>query len=208
MHRHNLKNIALFIPNLNGGGAQRAAINLAEGLLSLGCEVDLVVVKTGGPLTDDVYDRVNLINLNCSRTLFSVPKLTRHLNLNNYDALMAFMNYANITVALASLLSVSQHVLCLSEQNMLSQNLSDQNTLDRLLRYKLTHFAYKRADHVTATSEGVATDLKKATGISHVDVVPNPITLGKGKVLRGKREKPHHAFLTGDPVILGAGSLT
>ena len=46
--------IALLLPDLAGGGVERTAVSLAEGLLDRGIEVDLVLCRMRGPLLAEV----------------------------------------------------------------------------------------------------------------------------------------------------------
>ena len=46
--------IALFLPSLEGGGAERVTVNLARGFASRGHQVDLVLASRTGPFLDAV----------------------------------------------------------------------------------------------------------------------------------------------------------
>ncbi|HEV8715108.1 MAG TPA: glycosyltransferase [Candidatus Binatia bacterium] len=59
----NLQRIALFLPDLGGGGVQKATLALADGLTKRGHQVDLVLCRIEGPLHNQVPDRVKLIEL-------------------------------------------------------------------------------------------------------------------------------------------------
>ncbi|MBW4439943.1 MAG: hypothetical protein KME10_01640 [Plectolyngbya sp. WJT66-NPBG17] len=43
-----MSTLAIFAPNLHGGGAERAMVNLARGFAERGVSVDLVLVKAEG----------------------------------------------------------------------------------------------------------------------------------------------------------------
>ena len=44
-----LKRLAIFLPTLQGGGAERVMVKLANGLTSRGCDVDLVWARQKVP---------------------------------------------------------------------------------------------------------------------------------------------------------------
>ena len=67
--------IALYLPNLGGGGAQRVMVNLAGGMSRRGLEVDLVVAGASGPLLADVPAGANLVDLGSRGVLASLPRL-------------------------------------------------------------------------------------------------------------------------------------
>jgi len=115
--------LGLFIPNLNGGGAQRVALNLAQGFIEHGCSVDLILVKRRGRLKNSIPPGVGIVDLNSRRTLTSIPKLALHLRQAHYDALISFMNYANICAVAASWLSGGAHRLVVTEHTTISHGL-------------------------------------------------------------------------------------
>ena len=59
--------IALFLPSLSGGGAERVAVTLANGFAARGIVVDLVLVSTSGPYLKDVSDAVRVVDLRAGR---------------------------------------------------------------------------------------------------------------------------------------------
>jgi len=69
--------IALFLPSLRGGGAERVMINLAQGFAEKGHKVDLVLAKAEGPYLSQVPENVRIIDLKSSRVLYSLPGLIR-----------------------------------------------------------------------------------------------------------------------------------
>jgi glycosyltransferase involved in cell wall biosynthesis len=55
--------IAIFLPSLEGGGAERSMLNLARGFLARGREVDLVLCRAKGAYLEDIPDGATLIEL-------------------------------------------------------------------------------------------------------------------------------------------------
>ncbi|MGM0520092.1 MAG: hypothetical protein ACQERD_10660 [Campylobacterota bacterium] len=86
----NNKKIVVISPSLNGGGAEKVAVNLANYYASIGHEVDLVLFKKVGKYIDLVNSDVDLINLNVS--FFKLK--------DNY--ILSVIRDANIMVGLAS----------------------------------------------------------------------------------------------------------
>ena len=64
--------LAIFLPSLAGGGAERAMLNLAHGLVDHGCEVDLVLAQEKGPYLPEVQESVRIVDLKASRVLTSL----------------------------------------------------------------------------------------------------------------------------------------
>lgn len=63
------RRIALLLPSLEGGGAERSMLNLANGLLARGREVDIVLCKKKGAYVDQVPQGASVIELAASGSL-------------------------------------------------------------------------------------------------------------------------------------------
>lgn len=200
--------IGLFIPTLFGGGAQRVALNLAQGFLATNCQVSLILVRAEGPLMEDVPPGAEVIDLNANRTLTSIPKLAFHLRETQYDAVISFMNYVNVCAWVASCLSGNSHQLVLTEHNTVSRNLQKMGLSQCTFRWLLMKFMYPGADHVVAVSTGVARDLEELIGMRDVKSIPNPISVNSPLSRTSGQTIPHPWFQGSEPVILGAGRLT
>lgn len=61
--------IALLLPDLTGGGVERTAVSLAEGLIERGIAVDLVLCRVRGPLLAEVPSEVRVMPLSRSPRL-------------------------------------------------------------------------------------------------------------------------------------------
>lgn len=59
--------IALFLPSLSGGGAERAFVNLTYGLVQRGVEVDMVLRRAEGPFLSKLPKQVQVFELSFGR---------------------------------------------------------------------------------------------------------------------------------------------
>ena len=57
------RHLALMVPNLTIGGAQRRMVLLARAFEERGCDVDLLVVDPSGPLREEMSSGVHLVSL-------------------------------------------------------------------------------------------------------------------------------------------------
>src|SRR5215210_5246421 len=71
--------LAIYVPSMAGGGAERGALKLAEGLAERGFDVDLVLAAAEGPRMAEVPSNVRVIDLGARRVLTSGPRLIRYL---------------------------------------------------------------------------------------------------------------------------------
>ena len=202
------KRIAVFLPSLAGGGAQRVMVTLANGFATRGVQVDLVVVTAEGAYLEDVSPHVRLVELGASRVLFSLPALVRYLRRERPHALLSALNHANVIALWARKLARTRTRLVVSERNTMSRDILN-NRFKHIMPW-LMRLSYPSADAIIAISKGVADDLAQTLSLprERIDVIYNPAVtehLYELSVL-----PLVHPWLAPDqpPVILAVGRLT
>jgi len=202
--------VALFLPSLRGGGAERVMVNLARGFSEKGLDVDLVLAKAEGPYLSQVPPEVRVIDLHSDRVLASLPHLVRYLLRERPQALLSTLDHANIVALWARKLARVPNRLVVRVANNLSQSASNASSARERLMPRLIHKFYPWADAVVAVSQGVADDLVKTAGLSRerIQVIYNPVVTPD--LLEKAKEPLNHAwFAPGEiPVILSVGRLT
>lgn len=201
--------LAIFLPSLVGGGAERMMLNLARGMADAGMASDLVVANAEGPCRALVPPGCRLIDLGARRVLGALPGLVRYLRRRRPEALLAAMDHANMVALAARSLARVPTRICVSVRSNLSQEaLHSPFVLGRLMP-RLARLFYPRAEAVIAVSQGVADDLSAllGEGRARVLVIPNPVVTPELATLAA--EPPDHPWLqpAGPPVILAAGRL-
>lgn len=202
--------LALFLPSLGGGGAERVMVTLAKALAERGFSVDLVLAKAEGPYLGDVPEEVRVVDLGARRVLYSLPGLVRYLRRERPAAMLSALNHANIVAIWARSLSRVATRLVVAEHNTLSLSTENAPSLRARVMPLLIKRFYPLAETVVAVSRGVAEDLVALTGLppDKVKVIYNPVVTPE---LFAKAEEPldHPWFQPGEPpVILGVGRLT
>ena len=77
--------IAVLLPDLRGGGAERVAVNLANGFAQRGYAVDMVLLSGVGEFMDRIEPRYSgVVDLNAPRVRWSIIPLVRYLR-NSQD---------------------------------------------------------------------------------------------------------------------------
>ena len=71
----NTSKVALYLPSLHGGGAERVMVNLARGFSERGVKVDLVLARAEGPYLAEVPPDVRIVELKARRLLAILPGL-------------------------------------------------------------------------------------------------------------------------------------
>ena len=204
------KRLAIFIPSMNGGGAQRVTLNLARGIAERGYFVDLVLARAEGPYLAEVPETVRVVDLKASRVLTSLPALLRYLRRERPHALLSTMNYANIAALWVRRLAGVPTRLVVSEHDTLSASAHHSSSVRGRMMPHLVRRFYRWADGIIAVSQGSADDLAQITGLprERVKVIYNPVVTAELRA-RAQCSMDHPWFRTGQPpVLLAVGRLS
>lgn len=198
---------AVFAPDMAGGGAERAALQLAVGLANRGYHTDLVLASAVGPRMKEVPEHVNVVDLGAKRVLGSLPAFVRYLRKSKPDAMVSVLSHSNVVALWARRLAGYPKKLAVVEQNNLSTSAANSEALRRRLMPRVINLFYPWADVVVGVSAGVLEDVKThATAVDpeRFRVIHNPIV---GDDIRVKAAKPvdHPWFQGDDQVFVAAG---
>jgi glycosyltransferase involved in cell wall biosynthesis len=200
--------ITLFIPNLNGGGAERMMVTLANGFNYEGFEVNLLLCKKEGIYLRDLVQGIKIINLNSKTTFSSLFKVIRYLKDNRPDIFLSSLTNANIVAILAKRISMSPTKLFIREACIIPP-ISEVSCSFKLL-YSLMKLVYPLAKNIIAISNGVKDDLVSKIRLdrSCVKVIYNPAV--SPLLAKKKNETVEHYWLLKKtiPVIIAVGRLT
>lgn len=200
--------VALFLPSLRGGGAERVMLNLASGLAKENLSVDLLLAQAEGEYIDQVPDNVKIIDLNSSRILKTLPKLIRYLSKENPESILSALTHANIVLILAKLISTSTTKVVISEHSNLTNGIKYSKNIKERIFPLFIKFTYKFADEIVAVSNGVAEDLKRRIKIkkNDVKVIYNPIL--EDRVFSQAIMPLNDSISMNRPFLLSVGRLT
>ena len=150
--------VAVLVSSAEAGGAERVAINLANQFAARGEEADLVLVDAVGKLLGEVSPKVNVVDLRAKRARYAIMRFRRYLSSQRPNAVLAISYEMNIVAALAAVGLTNKPRLVMTVHNPL-RRMQSVPLPTRLLTTFLSKMLYRRADHVVAVSDGVATDL-------------------------------------------------
>jgi len=207
--------IALIVPSLSGGGAERMMLNLASGFAQRGLRVDLVLVRAEGPHLSHVPPEVRVVDLNAKNIgawgiLSSIPALLRYLRRDRPDALLSSVTSLNLVALWTKAISGLSTRVVIRESNTISLSAKNARSIKHRLMPHLARYCYHWADGAVAVSHGAAEDLARTIRfpLHRIRVIRNPTVTPK---LFAQAQVPieHPWFATGEPpVILGVGRLT
>lgn len=201
--------IALFLPSLEGGGAEKVFVTLSDFFSRKGFVVDLIVARKKGPLLSFVPSSVRLIDLKASRPSRGIPALMRYLRNEQPRALLSALTHANIAAVFSHLLAGGVHRCIVTEHSVLTYSFNRQRKMtDRWLLKIVGRHAYRWADAVVAVSNGVAQSLHRELKVpeENVRVIHNPVDIDL--IRRNAREEVLFPWEDDLPVLISVGRLT
>ena len=204
--------IALFLPSLEGGGAERVMVDLAAGFAELGYKIDLVLVEAHGVYLSQVPSNVKVIDLHARNAYACIPGLLSYLYRERPDVVLSTLPLTDLVVLLVRRLAFVPRRIVLSCTTTVS--ILPRSAVKKALERLLLAWIYPWADEIVAVSHGVALDLSYYAGISlsRINVIYNPV-ITPDIPEKAKEPIKHLWFDQADrgdapiPVVLGMGRL-
>jgi glycosyltransferase involved in cell wall biosynthesis len=174
--------ICFVLPSLNGGGAERAAVQVLNGLDDARWDRSMYLARREGAYLSEVSSRVRLAAGAAGSRLSEWRQLRRFLARERPRIVVAFLSYFSVLAAARTLGSRPKVVF--NQQTPMSAFLEDADyewrrpTRRRMLSLA-TRAGFNATDVVVATSHGVADDLEQRFGVrrERMTVIPNPVDL-------------------------------
>ena len=188
------RSIAIFLPSLSGGGAQRVVIDLSNALITLGHPVNLILANENNHYTDLLDPSVKLHNLKVKRIRNAVRPLGRWLSYYKPDSLLVVQRHAAIVATVAKWSSGWKGKLFVRETNTYCYPPEARRYLKDKLIALIARRLYREMAGVIAPSRGIADDLKRC---DNVHVIPNPVYVPSSNEI----------FQHPRPFVLGVGRL-
>jgi glycosyltransferase involved in cell wall biosynthesis len=205
-----MTDIAFFLVDLGGGGAEKVMLSLANGFANKGLKIDLVLVRLEGDYLSLISPDIRVINFNSSRLITSLPLLIKYLRENRPKVLISALEDPNSVAIIAKKLARVETRVIVTIHNPISPTCRESTQLKRKLTPFFIRWLFPLADAVVSVSQGVSDDVKLLSGLSpeKLTVIYNPIFTPE---LLAKFHQPvDHSWLSEHqpPVILGVGRLS
>lgn len=168
--------IGFFVPHFAEGGLERSTLGLAEEIVRRGDEALLITLNATGKMIKMWPCEDGLRVLHSTRTVTSIPALSRVIRQEKIDALISAQDHANITAVLARTLSRSKVPLILTERSFIHGSMKTRGWFRRMVLSRLMSCTYPRADVVVANSRAGARIVESYLGWTEgrVKTVYNP----------------------------------
>ena len=167
---------AILLSNLNLGGAERVALNLANGLQWAGCDIDLVLADRTGELLAKVDPKVRTFDLAAGRGRRAVLAFRRYVRSERPDVVMPITYEMNLVAALALLGLPRRPRLFITVHNPL-RRFDEAGAVYKLAAMGLSRALYPTADLVITVSRGIADELmaRKWAEPERIRTIHNPV---------------------------------
>jgi glycosyltransferase involved in cell wall biosynthesis len=201
--------IGLFLPSLDGGGAERVFVELANEFARLGARVDLALADARGPYLPEVTPAVRVVDFGVSGVLQSLPKLARYLRKERLEALLSGLDHANIVAILARVAAGNRTRSVISIRSVPTAGYRETPSLRRWALLRLMRLAYPFADAIVVNSDAVASDASELLGVPRrrLHTVYNPLNVCRIQRLSFERVDHPWCVAGAAPIILGVGRL-
>ena len=207
---HRRRRIAMFMPSLAGGGAEKMFLRVAAGLARCGFAVDLLIERTERRHLELAPGEIRLVPLDARLSVTSLPKLLRYLHRERPDVLLSNLDWTNAFALIAKKFFARDLRVVVRQAVTFSTASADSRFRIRMVVMKALKRLMPCADAIIAVSRGVADDLERhvsGTVRGLVRVVPNPVVDSE---LAAQAAAPvaHPWFADRRvPVVLSAGRL-
>jgi glycosyltransferase involved in cell wall biosynthesis len=201
--------VAMLMPSLAGGGAERIFIEIARGLLALDFDVDIVVVREEGPLLDAIPAGARLVGLDASRTAFAGRSLRRYLARERPVAVISALDPTNALNVVVTRLVRSRIPSIVTQHNTVSMVAANATRKRERVVIAANRRLFARASRVVAVSGGVADDMADTLHLDRdsIDVIYNPVISPRHEV-EGSAPVTHPWLRDKiGPVLLAVGRL-
>lgn len=206
------RRICFVLPSLNGGGAERAAVQVLNRLDAASWRRSMFLFERTGPYLADLDPSIELQSSPLPSRRHRWQALRRFIHDSKPHVVVAFLSYA--TALTASRAAWTGARVVFNQQTPVTAFLTDADFAwregwRRRMFTATTRLTYSAADLVIATSRGVADDLAANFGVSPdaIQIVPNPVDLDAVRV-HAQAPLPDGAGFPGPgPLIVAAGRL-
>jgi glycosyltransferase involved in cell wall biosynthesis len=201
--------IAMYMPSLAGGGAERQCLSLAAELHGAGLRVTLVLHRVEGEFVEEVPAGIRVVGLNGRRTLHDIVLLARFLRREQPDFLLTNLDHNNIAGCLAKLVAASRTKVIIYQHNALAREFAAAERWT----YHLIPLGYRLlSPFITAAvgvSDGIARELVSSAGLPRTKVVTIHNIVIRNGLLDRSAEDIDHPWLDdrSSPLLVTAGRL-
>lgn len=170
------RKISFFIPDFSGGGAEKMLVRLANQFSLRKWTVEMVVLNDRGPNRESVNSSISIVNLNCQRAIFSVPKIARYMMASKPDLILTTLDHISLIALISRCLTSWKGIVLVRVANPIGEKLRSLSFFPRIVMGMLMKVFFPMADGIVGISEGITQDCKNrySRNSEYVYTVHNP----------------------------------
>lgn len=169
--------VSILLPDLRGGGAERVAVNLANGLVARGYSVEMVLLAAMGEFLADLRPEIRVVDLKVKRLRWVILPLVRYLREARPSVVLVLMWPLTVSALVARAMSRVPTRMIVAEHTTWSRSeLLARWSVGWQVRTTMHRF-FPAADGVVAVSKGAADDLARFADLDRgaITVIYNPV---------------------------------
>ncbi|GLK69706.1 glycosyltransferase [Hansschlegelia plantiphila] len=173
----NRRRVAIFLPDLKGGGVERVRLSLAQQFIDQGFDVDFVLWRRKGELLAETPRRARVFGLDAGRLVAGAPAAASYIRREKPDAVLAAIWPLTVVAVAARALSGRRPRLVLSDHNNLGSQYAAAGAATRAALPASIAASYRFADGLVGVSNGVVEDLVRLSRLprERFTVIHNPM---------------------------------
>lgn len=172
------RSVEIILPSLGVGGAEKVAVEIANGLALDGWTVRLLAMSATGPLVGTIDSKVELVDLASASFRTLVPTLARHFDERKPALILTTLYGIGLATMAARILARHKPRIVIGAHNSFRAKIRrPDNRKDKYLLSPLSRLLLPHADGFVAVSQGVGDELQAMLSLdpARVRVIYNPV---------------------------------
>lgn len=154
-----MSRIAIFLPDLRGGGAERVNLDLAREFVRRGHTVEFVLMRARGDFLPEAQREFAVVDLAAERVRNAIWPLIRYLKRRRPEAVIAAMWPLTVVAPIAARIAGYRGKVLVSEHSMLSLQYRTWGGIQKLALRASTFVGYRLSSVRVGVSDGVCSDI-------------------------------------------------